>query len=252
MKTLFALLMLWPLLAQSQMTIRSPFYSAALRGTAAGGAPVYFLSEDFEAPGYENIWTNYSTGAGVVNDKYATAPAPLSNNYSLCLKGSAVSLRATNYFSGTYPIVSGYMLFNHDQLENQITFLSMLNDDAGTRSNVFRIMGRGTTNGLLVYHGSKNVTLQSSSLTPGTTYHLWFKYAACSSGSTSNGFADVALLPTTSGTSRPTSGLYLSLTNGDAVGGASLLVLGATTSAMKCTNIHDRIRLSTNNIPTAP
>jgi hypothetical protein len=181
-----------------------------------GGGPTYLLQENFEGTGYELSWTE---AAGTPDEDYATAPAPLAGSHSLRLDGTSVTQRADSPAFATTTDLWVYMLFNPTTLPG-----SGNNDFFHIRNSTTQVLAAQlNASGTVRVSVGNNSLSTVSTMSAGTTYHVWVHYIA---GSGSNAFGSIAF--STDGT-KPTSGNpYTEITTGTSTLGGDNLRLTAT------------------------
>ena len=233
-------LLLFCFSASAQLALNNSFYN---RFATAGTGINYdfFMSEDFEAPGYENVWTQ--AGAGTINDECDNPPCPLLGSYSLRLALSGDSRRTTNDFPTDVSTVYGFAMIYFDTRPNDREFFGFWND--GTR-----LVSFGVESGTEVIWFDDGTVKQSMSITisADTLYYFWFRYTK---GSGANAVYEIAA--STDINTKPTSGAgYHINSSGVSTLDANRFVVGATAGAANYTVVVDKIRLSETEIGANP
>lgn len=226
--------------AQAQLALNNAFYNQFLQ-RSAGIDYGYFLQEDLEGPGYQNVWTQ--AGAGTINDQCDNPPCPLLGAYSLRLALSGDTRRTTNAFSSAQSTVYGFAMIYFDTRPNDREFFSFYND--GTR-----LVSFGVESGTEVIWFDDGTIKQSMAITiaADTLYYFWFRYTK---GTGANAVYEIAA--STDINNKPTSGSgYHINSSGVSTLDANRFVIGATAGAANWTGIFDKMRLSVNNIGSNP
>jgi len=223
--------------AGAQLALNNAFYN-----TFPGGRGInygYFLQEDFEAPGYQNVWTQ--AGSGTINDMCDNPPCPLLGSYSIRLALSSDNRRTTNAFTAQ-STVYGFAMIYFDTRPNDREFFGFWND--GTR-----LVSFGVESGTDVLWFDDGTIKQSiGPIAADTLYYFWFRYTK---GTGANAVYEVAL--STDINSKPTSGSSYRINSaGVSILDANRFVIGATAGSANYTLICDHIRLATGVIGTNP
>lgn len=238
---------LWPffclcfaiLTGHAQIALNNAFYNQFVQ-RSPGINYNYFMREDFEAPGYENVWTQ--AGSGTINDQYNTPPAPLQGLYSLRIQLVADNRRTTNAFASDHSTVYGFGMVYFPNLPNDREVFGLWND--GTLLLNIRVIN--ATGSLNVDDGSTSASTVDG-LSLNTLYYVWFRYTK---GTGADAFYEVAF---STDTTKPTSGnKYKSLSVGVSTLNANRFVVGATAGVTSYQIITDKLRLSDTNIGSNP
>jgi hypothetical protein len=251
MKKLVFILMLLAigvLLSRAQLSLNNAPFAALLNRQSS--AANYFLQENFEGPGYQNVWTISSTGAGSLNDTYNTSPAPLEALYSLRLNLSANTRRVTNVLNSSYSTLYGYLLINVQTVPSVgntpiITFLS--NSTPVFAISLFEVLTGAWSASMYDDAGvNRGFIAASNPGFEGVTNHFWFSL------STGTGANATYTIGRSADGIKPTSGTtFASTSSGSAVGTVNQIQIGTTNSA-SWRIIFDKIRLSTSPIGDNP
>lgn len=216
---------------KAQNLLGSPNGLASLSNISEASVPpaTYLTKQGFEGTGYDNSETWSETGdpdedyTGVV----------LDGSQSFRVNVSGASAYAHHQFAATAD-VWGYFMFRAVSTINATKSIAIIvGDDFGGSASV----NLNSTGTLSVTHGGVTSGNTVSTMTAGTTYHVWFRYTK---GTGSDGFAEVSF--STDGT-KPTSGNnYTSLSNGDDTANAFRYRIGIVpTSTLDY--IWDKVRL---------
>ncbi len=227
--------------AHAQLALNNAFYNQFV-SPSRGIDYNYFMTENFEAPGYENVWTQAGSG-GVINDQYNSPPAPLQGLYSLRIQNIGDNRRTTNAFSLTHSTVYGFGMVYFPNLPNNREFFGIWN--AGTQLMSVGVLG--TTGSLYVEDAGGFRTSVPNSLSLNTLYFVWFRYTK---GTGANATYEVQF---STSTTKPAGGNdTLTYTTGTSTLDANRFVIGATGGAASFQIITDKIRLSDTEIGSSP
>jgi hypothetical protein len=223
----------------AQLALNNAFYNQFLNrnnGVNYG----YFLQEDFEAPGYENVWTQ--AGSGTINDQCNNPPCPLLGSDSLRLALAGDNRRTTNAFLAAHSTVYGFAMIYFDARPNDREFFGFWNGST-------RLVSFGVESGTDVLWFDDGTVKQSiGPIAADTLYYFWFRYTA---GTGANAVYEVAL--STDINNKPSSGSNYRLnTAGVATLDANRFVIGATAGVATYIFVTDHIRLSVNDIGANP
>lgn len=239
------LLALGVLLPRAQLALNNaPF--AALLGQRSAASAGYFLIENFEGPGYENVWTISSTGAGSLDDTYATAPAPLEASYSLRLNLSANTRRITNNLPSSYSTIYGYFQVSVQNIpaSGAKPLVTLLDNGQQVFAINFFDNGGDYAFNLSDTNSTLYCCVSSPTAVVGVTNHIWFSVI------TGSGLDAAYTLTYSTNSTKPASPGY-STGAGRAVGTMNQIQIG-TTNSSSWRVIFDKIRLSTTEIGSNP
>jgi hypothetical protein len=189
------------------------------RQAAGGVVPTYLVKQDFEGAGYDNSETWTESGAGTIDEDYATSPAPLVGSQSLQLSGAAV-INTYTTFAGQSTVDVYFKL--HRVSGSNHRGMSLRNS-SGTAVFYLIIESGGA---LTARAGTAGGVSTVSTTSTGTTYDVWITWTK---GTGANAVASVAF--STNGV-RPLSGnAYAQHTTGNAATDAARIMLGSDLSS---------------------
>lgn len=212
--------------------------SAVMGQTLASGSS-YLFEENFEAPGYQNSWTE--SGSGTITPTYATAPAPLQGSYSLRLLGVAQQPTTYSVLSSDQGTLYVYFLCNIASLPGDY-FFSLRNSSNVT---VLELLVDSTL--LRVRNGSSGGASTVTSFSAATTYHIWLKYVK---GTGANSTSEV-WFSTTGIKPADGSNNYAIKTGGNATTDVNRVYFGLPSNST-WNGIFDRVLCSTSPIGDNP
>lgn len=195
---------------------------------AGGGGPSYVYEQDFETTGAPTGW---STVSGTPDYDYATAPAPLEGSESLHLDSTE---QARSQSWSALGDCYAYFQLNLSTASSKTVVFEF--EDSGA---AFRLRVEYRASGVLrVYHGTAS-TDGSTTLSAGTTYHVWVEYEK---GTGSDGVARLYY-----STSAGTKTLEATVATGTATDDiVQCAVLGATNATILDDLIIDSSAIGTN------
>lgn len=248
-KLIFILILVWlgVLLCKAQLALNNAPFAALLSRNPATAD--YFLQENFEGPGYQNVWTISSAGGGVIDDTYTTAPAPLEASYSLRLNMAANSRRITNALPTEYSTIYGYMLILSTTVPasaNNIAIMFLSNNVPVVGFNLFEFTANNWGGQIFDTNTSYCCVSGGAGGAENQTNHLWFSFTT---GTGANG---VLTLARSVNGIKPVAGTeYVTTSSSSARGTVNQFVVG-TTNNSSWKLIIDKIRLSTSPIGDNP
>ncbi len=222
MRQLFALICLLLLGYVSSIAYMNPYIAGGTGDECTG----YLVCQNHEGTGYDNdeSWTE----SNVVNEDYATAPAPFRGSYSVYLTDDGTD--SYNYldFTATDPVYV-FARFAAKACDTAFHEVMKLKDSS---NNVLLVRCKEVSSNPTfdIVHGSVASGSQASGYSYDTEYCFWFDYE---SGSGADGTANL-YISTPSGGDCTKPAATLSIANGD-----------GTTTAQRyynlCINVDDTI-----------
>lgn len=207
----------------------------------AGSSISYLVRQTFEGTGYDNSETWTPTGSP--DPDYTGVILQGSQSYRFVQAADAAEYAETSFTStGT---VYGYLIL-HPIARDSVSAVRIvaIRNSGGSTQMELRIVNTGA---LRLIHGATTVTT-SSTLSDGTTYHVWWRYTP---GSGANGVGEVAW--STSAASKPTSGnQYATTSAGTATGDIGNFYLGNNAATPTQDIVMDAVLISTTEIPASP
>lgn len=165
-----------------------------------GGGATYLVSEDFEGTGYDGGFTD---SAGSPDEDYATSPAPLVGSQSLLLDGTAASV------SSISPNFGDQFSFSHYFVLHVVTL------PGSTGREIVRYLLNGSQSGgsELTVNSAGTLTIAvgtttiptTTTVSAGSSYHVWVEYQAESVEGAGDGIGQVAFAPVSGDGVKPTS-----------------------------------------------
>lgn len=199
--------------------------------------PSYLLTENFEAPGYENSWTE--TGTGTIDEAYAVGP--LAGTYSLRIANTAQPGRTQVNFSAQSDVWAFFTTkFTTLPATGKQWFRISDSADANVLSLEFQASGT-----IRVRCGTANATTVAG-MSTGTQYFVWVRYTNVGAGSS---YAEIAFSSTTT---KPTSGNnFASTSTGSVSTNAEKLMFGSSGNGTWDT-LFDTVRVKATAIGDNP
>ena len=218
-----------------------PSVSRAFHITAASSS--YLLEENFEnASGYDTTWTE--SGTGTLDENASTSGLSLQGSECFNINLSTQAGRATSATYASQSEMWAYFMLRIATLPSSGTpgAFYLYN---GTTS-VMRITV-ASTGQISVRNGSAGGASCVTSLSTGTTYHIFAHYKA---GSGTNGIASLSF--STDGTRKTSGNQFASQSDGNAVLSADNTVLGLVKSGagnVTLSYYYDRVRHLSGSTP---
>lgn len=173
-------------------------------------------NETFEGAGY--VLTGWSEAGSIVNEDYATAPAPLVGSQSLLVRNSSGGFDTAYSEKNGDSAVESWFRFAAvitNALPNQL-YIAAIADSGGTAQAYIMV----TNSTVRVFCGTATAAT-SGTISFGTLTYFWFHYAK---GSGANAVADIGF--STSKT-RPTGGAnFAQTTTGTSTANSQIFRLG--------------------------
>lgn len=213
---------------------------SAITSTASGGGGggyTYFLTENFEATGYDTA--GWSTFGGTPDPDYSTSGLSLEGSQCLHLNAAASQISINK--SDIYGYFQIRILTHTASVGTRQIFI-------GYNSTAQFGVGIDGTRHLYVSHGNGGPQQSTSdTVSDTTTYNVWFEYHK---GTGANGTASACFSTTTT---KPTSGSsFCSVSTGTATVNLTLAVLYSDGSSVHKDCAIDKFRLSDSNIGDNP
>jgi hypothetical protein len=187
-------LFLFPGGLQAQSLVINRFISSVDGGGGGGGA-TYLINQGFEGTGYDNSET-WTEAAGTPNEDDTTSPSPIVGSQSLRLDGTSVTQRTDSPSYTATADVWVYLRLNPATLPS-----SGNNDFLAIRNGTTQLLSAQiNASGVLRVNVGANSSPTVSTMSAGTSYHVWIHYVA---GTGANAVGSVAF--STDGV-KPTAG----------------------------------------------
>lgn len=191
-------------------------------GGGGGGGATYLLEENFEATGSPGYDTSTWTESGTPDENASTSGLSLQGSECLQINASATTVNTTSPTFTAQSTAYAYFLLRFSALPSGGTWTLFQFRHSGGECARIRVTATGA---LSIRAGGGTDVATSSTMSTGTTYHIWMKYVK---GSGSNAVVEAGF--STDGT-RPTSGgTFATQTAGTATTDTDRIMFGQASS----------------------